>query len=322
MRWLLLFSFALTVFLLFHWVFQRVLLTDKRMNRRMKVYFQQASEARRPLDRSKMNVFVQIQSYKRAVREKVLTKRSSARLESKLIRAGIPIRPEEFVMFHWIVAALSAGLGFVLFANGVLAVAAGAAGWAAPLWWLRKKQSDRLRAFNNGLPDMLTTIIGSLRAGFSFVQSLKAVVEEAEDPIREEIDTVLKELQYGASLEAALYSLKERMPSEDLEILIQAILIQKQVGGNLATVLETIVGTIRDRNKIGRQLQTLTAQGKLSGIVIGSLPFALGVMIYMMEPAHIQILFRHPVGIALLIAGLVSGTVGFFVIRKVTTIEV
>jgi tight adherence protein B len=133
---------------------------------------------------------------------------------------------------------------------------------------------------------------------------------------------VLKEMQYGATMEAALQSLKERVPSEDLDLMVQAILIQRQVGGNLATVLETIVGTIRDRNKIQRQLRTLTAQGKLSGTVIGSLPFGLGLMIYLLEPEHIMTLFHHPVGIGLLVAGLISGTIGFILVRKVTSIEV
>jgi len=314
--------FSLTVFFLFLYVFQSVLLSDRRLQKRMKAYLQASTDKKKPLDRRKFDLFVQLQSYKRAVREKVLTKKNNARLEDALMRAGLPLRPEEFVMFHWIIAGLAAGLGVIMLSHWVFAVIGGAVGYALPPWWLRKKQNDRLRAFNDELPDMLSTMIGSLRAGFSLAQSLKTVVDEMGEPIRSEMETVLKEMQYGHSMETAFQSLKERMPSEDLELMIQAILIQKQVGGNLAAILETIVGTIRDRNKIQRQLKTLTAQGKLSGIVIGSLPFALGVLIYLMEPKHIETLFHHPVGLALLGAGFLSGTIGFVLIRKVTTIEV
>jgi tight adherence protein B len=314
--------FSLTAFFLFLYLFQSVLLSDRRLQKRMKAYLQVSADRKKPLDRRKFDLFVQLQSYKRAVREKVLTKKNNARLEVALVRAGLPLRPEEFVMFHWIVAALAAGLGVIALSHWVFGILGGAIGYALPPWWLRKKQNDRLRAFNDELPDMLSTMIGSLRAGFSLAQSLKAVVDEMGEPIRSEMETVLKEMQYGHTMETAFQSLKERMPSEDLELMIQAILIQKQVGGNLAAILETIVGTIRDRNKIQRQLKTLTAQGKLSGIVIGSLPFAIGVLIYLMEPNHIGTLFHHPVGLALLGAGLLSGTMGFVLIRKVTTIEV
>lgn len=322
MKALMIVSFAMTVFFLFYFLFMRWFATDKRTSRRLKVYFQQAADDGRPIERKKLDLFVQLRSYKRAIREKVLTKKSNARLEERLGRAGIPLRPEEFVLFHWIVIALGAGLGFAAVGHWLFGAMGGIAGYLLPPWWVSKKQRNRMQAFNDGLPDMLTTMIGSLRAGFSFAQAMKAVVEEADEPIQGEMETVLKEMQYGASMEAALASLKERMPSEDLELMIQAILIQRQVGGNLAAVLETIVGTIRDRNKIQRQLQTLTAQGKLSGLVIGLLPFGIGLIIYVTEPAHVETLFRHPVGIALTVAGFISGTIGFIVIRKVTTIEV
>lgn len=169
---------------------------------------------------------------------------------------------------------------------------------------------------------MVTTIVGSLRAGFSFPQALKTVAEEAESPVRDEIDIVIKEMQYGSTLDNALEELKERMPSEDLDLMIQAILIQKQVGGNLATILDTIIQTIRDRNKIQRQILTLTAQGRLSGVIIGALPIVLAIVLYLIEPSYIGTLFTHPLGIGMMILGVVFGIVGFIMIRKMTTIEV
>jgi tight adherence protein B len=256
------------------------------------------------------------------VRDQVLTKKKSEKLEQFISRSGIPIKPEEYVLFQWIFTVIAGGLMYLLAGKLLFLFIGCILGYISPRWYLKKKQQERIQKFNDGLPDMISTIIGSLRAGFSFNQALKAVVEEAENPIRDEIDTVLKEMQYGANVDDALNQLKERMPSEDLDLMIQAILIQKQVGGNLATVLDTIVQTIRDRNKIQRQVQTLTAQGRLSGIVIGLLPIVLGLVIYMIQPDYIGTFFTNPIGTIMLIGGAVSGTIGFVLIRKLTTIEV
>jgi tight adherence protein B len=112
------------------------------------------------------------------------------------------------------------------------------------------------------------------------------------------------------------------MPSNDLEMMIQTVLIQRQVGGNLASVLEIIVKTIKDRNKIQRQVKTLTAQGRLSGRVIGALPVVLGTAIYLINPGYINALFGNPAGIMIMSAGVVSGVIGFVLINKLTKIEV
>ena len=225
-------------------------------------------------------------------------------------------------MFQWIAAGLGGSLLFLLTGNLFFILVGFLLGFMFPRWYVKKKQKERINKFNEGLPDMISTIVGSLRAGFSFQQALKAVVEEAGSPIKEEMDSVIKEMQYGASLEDSLNDLKERMPSEDLDLMIQAILIQRQVGGNLATVLDRIVQTIRERTKIHRQISSLTAQGRLSGIVIGLLPIILAFVIYLIEPEYIGTLFRHPIGIALTVAGFISGIIGFTLIRKITSIEV
>jgi tight adherence protein B len=129
-------------------------------------------------------------------------------------------------------------------------------------------------------------------------------------------------MQYGTSMEDALNEWKERMPSEDLDLMIQAILIQRQIGGNLAVVLETIIQTIRDRIRIQRQVTTLTAQGRLSGMVVGLLPFVLGLILYFIEPNYIGSLFHNSIGLMMVGAGLISGAIGFVFVRKLTTIEV
>jgi tight adherence protein B len=232
------------------------------------------------------------------------------------------MKAEEFKVFQWFSVIISGGILYIL-ANEFFLLAAGAViGFLLPKLWLRQKQRKRIKQFNALLPGMLNSIIGSLKAGFSFLQSLQMVAEESGSPIKEEVQYVLKSLQYGTSMEDSLIQWKERMPSEDLSLLVEAILIQRQVGGNLAYLLEKIVDTNRERNKLENQIRTLTAQGRLSGLIISFLPIGLGAVIYVMNSDYIGTLFSHPIGQAMLIAGAAGQVIGFLFIRKITTIEV
>lgn len=274
------------------------------------------------LNKNQFNLLLQFQLTKQKIRKNVLTKEKNNKLETLLARAGLPLKPEEYILFQWISTGFIGCLLWLISGNVIFLFIGSFIGFLFPKWYLRKKQKQRIAKFNDDLPDMITTIVGSLRAGFSFPQALKAVTEEASSPIKDEMEAVLKEMQYGSSIEDSLNDLKERMPSEDLDLMIQAILIQRQVGGNLATVLDKIVETIRDRTKIHRQISTLTAQGRLSGIVIGLLPIILAFVLFLIEPDYIGTLFHNPIGIGLLIAGSISGLIGFMLIRKITSIEV
>lgn len=316
---LLLFFFLLTMILLFYLLFDLVFLKERRLQNRMQRYFLMSDEK---VNGKHLNLSQKVQKAKKRLRTKVLKKEKNTKLEIKLARAGIPLKAEEFILIQWILTVFFAGLFFLLTRNWIFFLIGGVPGYLIPKWYIKKKERDRVAKFNEGLTDMISTIVGSLRAGFSFPQALKTVVEEASSPIKEEMEGVIKAMQYGSSLEDSLNDLKERMPSEDLDLMIQAILIQRQVGGNLAVVLDKIVETIQDRTKIQRQIHTLTAQGRLSGIVVGLLPIILGFVIYLIQPGYIQTLFNHPVGIILVIAGGISGTIGFLMIKKITTIEV
>lgn len=311
--------FMMSVFLLFYSIFQRIFLSDKRLEKRIEKYL--ASPGTK-LDRKQYDLMVYYQMTKQKVRKNMLTKEKNSKLETLLRRSGLPLKPEEYILFKWLAAGISGFLMLLVSGNIILMIPGFLLGLLFPRWYVKKKIKERVVKFNDGLPDMISTIVGSLRAGFSFQQALKAVAEEAGSPIKEEMESVLKEMQYGASLEDSLNDLKNRMPSEDLDLMIQAILIQRQVGGNLATVLDKIVQTIRERTKIHRQISSLTAQGRLSGIVIGLLPIILAFVLYLIEPEYIGTLFNHPIGITLTAAGLVSGTIGFLLIRKITTVEV
>jgi len=274
------------------------------------------------LKRKRLNVLEYIKKYNQIIRKQVLTKKKNKKLEQILNSAGVALKPEEYIIFQWLATALGGGVLYLFSGRIFLLISGGVIGYLFPKYWLKTKQQKRILQFNEGLPDMMTTMVGALRAGFSFAQALKTVVEEAESPIKEEINMVLKEMQYGSSIEEALYHLKDRMPSGDLELMVEAVLIQRQVGGNLASILETIVQTIRDRNRIQRQVRTLTAQGRLSGTVIGMLPIVLGFFIYLINPSYIMLLFTHPIGITMITTSVISGIIGFALIRKLTTIEV
>jgi len=225
-------------------------------------------------------------------------------------------------MLKWFLAAILGGVLLFLFGSIYFLLPGGVIGYMLPKVWIKRKIKSRTEKFNEGLPDMIATIIGSLRSGYSFTQAFKTVVEECDAPVKDEIALLLKELNYGISMEDALNNLNHRMPSGDLELMIQAVLIQRQVGGNLAGILEIILGTIRERSRIQRQVQTLTAQGRLSGRVIGGLPVALGLMIYLINPEYIQVLFTNVIGKIIISIGVVSGIVGFILINKLTKIEV
>jgi tight adherence protein B len=321
MEQILLLLILLSSSLLFGALFQMLFFSKKKLNRRMVHYLNLETEEQ-SLNKKEFNFVLKLRLANEALKKRFVKKNKNKNLELLIKSSGVPIKPEEFFAFR-IIAALLAGLLLNLIMGNLLFLVLGLlAGYILPISWLKKKQAQRLRQFNDGLSDMIVTIVSSLRAGFSFQQALKSVADEADSPIKDEIDIVIKEMQYGRSIEEALYELKERMPSEDLDLMIQAILIQRQVGGNLATILDKIVETIRDRTRIQQQIQTLTAQGRLSGLVIGFLPIILGIVIYFISPGYISTLFTSSIGLILVGLGLLFGVLGLILIRKLTTIEV
>ncbi|MRH44317.1 type II secretion system protein [Aquibacillus halophilus] len=320
MKELVVVLFLFSSFLLFLSIFKRLFLKENRIQYRVNRYIVQAEQGE---DKAKSPRFnIQLKYTKNHIRKKFLTKDKNVKLELFLSRSGVPLKPEEYVMFQFISIALTSGISYLIFESLLILPFTAVLGYYIPKMILVNKQKRRLKDFNDDLPEMISTIIGALRAGFSFQQALKSVMEEAGPILKEELKLVIKEMQYGTSVEDALNQLKERMPSEDLDLMIQAIVIQRQVGGNLATVLEKIVETIRDRIKIQGQISTLTAQGRLSGAIVGLLPVILGLILYIIEPSYIGTLFENAIGIILLVVAIVSCIIGFFLIRKITAIEV
>jgi tight adherence protein B len=197
------------------------------------------------------------------------------------------------------------------------------AGAAAPFWFLRYRAGQRLKRFSNMLADTIVMMANSLRSGYSMLQSMELVSKEMAPPICDEFHRVITEVALGLGPEEALANLTRRIKSLDLEILVMAINVQREVGGNLSVILDTIAHTIRERVRIKGEIKTLTAQAQLSGYVISFLPLGLGLAIYTIEPRQMSFFWTNmSCGLPMMIATLMFMGVGFFIMRKITQIEV
>jgi tight adherence protein B len=323
MRETLILFYFIFMFLLVLGVVYYFVLRDQRVQRRINYYLdinKKYKNIKSKKEKSRNNLS-RIKDISEFIRGKISDTKQE-KLDHMLKGAGVGLSPEEYVMLRWFLTIITAGVLYIVSGKILLVIPGGFAGYYSPKIWLNRNISKRIQSFNESLPDMISTIIGSLKAGYSFPQALKTVSEECESPVKEEITILLKEMSYGVSVEEALNNLYNRMPSGDLEIMMQAILIQRLVGGNLSTVLETIVKTIRERYTLERQVKTLTSQGRLSGRVIGVLPVFIGLMIYFINPEYMVAFFTNTIGMILIGVGGLFGVIGFILINKLTKIEV
>ncbi len=259
----------------------------------------------------------------------------NARLSTEIARADLKLRPAEFVAawiaspFLFTAAAFVGGIIFPGFRNVVALAAIFLIGAYFPRWYLGYRQRKRLAEFSRQLPDTITLLANSLRAGSSFLQGVELVTREARPPISEEFGRVVREMSLGIALQPALNNLVRRVASEDLELLVTAINIQSQVGGNLATVLDSIAFTIRERVRIVGEINTLTAMQRYSGYVITLLPVGLAGILFVISPTYITAMFEKPpetfglpTGIIFLGVGLISMGIGYLFIRRIVDIKV
>jgi tight adherence protein B len=259
----------------------------------------------------------------------------ATRLSVDLARADLKMRPAEFLIL-WAVTpiifvAFAFAIGFVFpgFQNIVALVGAFLVGLYAPRFYLKRRQAKRLRQFGEQLPDTITLLANSLRAGSSFLQGIELVTREARPPISEEFDRIVRDMQLGLALIPALNNLVRRVASEDLELMVTAIQIQSQVGGNLATVLDSIAFTIRERIRIKGEINTLTAMQRYSGYVITLLPVALAGILFLISPSYMTAMvnkppemFGLPMGVVFFAIGLISMGIGYLLIRRIVDIKV
>jgi len=258
-----------------------------------------------------------------------------ANLARELARADLKLKVSEYLII-WVgttvgvpVLLLVLSLGMPSLGNPIVVLVGALVGFMLPRFWVGRRKSGRINAFNKQLPDTITLIANALRAGSSFLQAIELVVRESRPPISTEFGRVIREVNLGLPFETALENMVRRVRSDDLELMATAISIQHTVGGNLAEILDSIAFTIRERVRIKGEIRTLTAQQRLSGYVVGFLPIGLAGFLFIAAPQFMAPMFDDrvsiiglPAGVIILIVGGFMMFIGFMIIRRIVDIEV
>jgi tight adherence protein B len=253
---------------------------------------------------------------------------SGEKLARSLARADLKFKPGEFIAFLFI---LSFGLGGLAWFMGgdtptartVSGILGFVLGLGVPLIYVRSQQGRRLNKFNNQLSDMLNLMVNGLRAGYSTMQAMEAVSKELPAPINEEFRRVVQEMQLGIPMDKALDNLLRRIPSEDLDFVITAINVQREVGGPLAEILDTIAFTIRERVRIKGEIRVMTAQVRTSATILSGIPFVLFTIIWLINQEYMMEFFNNPLcGGAAIGLGVVMIATGYAIMMKIADIEV
>ncbi len=262
----------------------------------------------------------------RAVDQAVADRSFTGNIRTDLARADLHLTIGEWLIVRLLVVLAGFGVGVLLggftqgltFLVGILGVVIG---FFAPNIYVKMRTGRRIKAFVNQLGDTISMMANSLRAGYSLLQTMEMVSRESPSPIADEFRRVVSEVGLGINTQDAMAHLLRRIPSDDLDLLISAINIQHEVGGNLAQILDVIGNTIRERVRIKGEIGVLTAQQTISGYVISALPVVLGVVIFMVSPDYMKKMFVMP-WVCMPIGSAIMIVIGFFVMKKITAIEV
>jgi tight adherence protein B len=244
------------------------------------------------------------------------------RIELALDRAGSSLRAAEWQLIRIGVSAGAAVLLALLLPWWLGLVVGLAGGWLGSAQVLRFRAGRRTRKFAEQLPDALQLVVGSLRSGFSLLQSIDALVREGADPVAGELGRALAETRLGGDLEDALERVGERNGSQDIAWLVMAIRIQREVGGNLSEVLETAVTTMRERSRLGRHVRALSAEGRLSAMVLLGMPIVLGGWMFVFRREYLRPLYTEPMGLMMLGGSVVMVGIGALWLRKLVKVVV
>ena len=250
-----------------------------------------------------------------------LNKKKDKKLETELMKADLPITVEELLVVKILSSSAFAFLAFAVFRDFIIVLMVYVLIWNMPKFIIAKRKKDRIKLFDSQLNEGITIISNALKAGYSFLQAIAVVSEETCDPFSKEFKKLLKEMSLGISEEDALKNLLNRIESEDLRLVMNVILIQKDIGGNLSEILDNISETIRERQKIKNELKTLTAQGRLSGVILILMPVFLGITIYLFNREYMMLLFTTSIGLAMVSGAVISELFGVLMIKKIINID-
>jgi tight adherence protein B len=269
---------------------------------------------------------VQEQFIKERNEEEHKKKKDRFKLASKdfsnyIASSGLKLTGTEFI-YMWSGLTFAPMILIVLFGGNIMtAFAIGFIGFAFPPLLVSRTKKQRGELFNKQLSEALVIMGNSVKGGFTFFQSMEGVAEDMQPPISSEFAKVLREMHYGVSQEEALKHMVERTQNRDLELLVSAVITSSQVGSNLTDILDTIAETIRERIKIKQEVKTLTAQGRISGLIIGALPVVLLLSIMILNPEYYEGFFEATIGKVMIAISVFMEFVGFIIIRKIVDIK-
>lgn len=243
------------------------------------------------------------------------------KLENDLSMSGILIRPSEFLLFWFVLAIVPSTLLFMLGSNIIFSIILLIFGLLTPPLYVNKKRAKRVELFEQQLIDAISIMSSCLKAGLTFQQALVSISTEMPNPISEEFGRVVKELKLGSSIETSLTRLSEKIGSQNFMMIVSAILIQRQTGGNLSEILTNISGTIKERFKIKNEIKVLTATARTSGLVVGLMPVAIILVFMLFNPDYVTIFFESNLGIAMIVIAIVMEVIGYLVIRRIVNIK-
>ena len=258
---------------------------------------------------------------KKRRKAKVKPQLVSRRFEDSLAMSGIHISAQEYVML-WICLTLGPGLVGVLLNMELVAVLGICViGFAIPPIMVQRSRAKQQQLFNKQLGESLTIMSNCMRSGYSFQQAMHSISREMPPPVSTEFGRVVREMNYGATLEQALHHMSQRVNSKDFDLLISAVITSSQVGANLSEILDTISETVTDRIRIREEVRVFSAQGRMSGIIIGLLPVVVILFLLILNPSYLTDFIRHPLGKGLLISSVFLEGIGFFLINRIVDIK-
>ena len=249
-------------------------------------------------------------------------RRDRKSLAEELGQAGLTLRTSEWLMIRIGCAGLLALFALIRFEAIPQALVFGIIGYFAPTGYLRYRQVRRRAAFSRQLVDAVTLLSSSLKAGHSFPQALDMVSKNAQAPLAEEFDRVVREMNIGGSPEQALQKMVRRVESDDLDLIVTAVLIHQSIGGNLSRILDSISHTLRERVRVRGEISAITAQARASGWIITSLPVVVAGLLYLIAPGYFRPMLEQLLGWVMLTLCAISIFVGNLFIRRITRIRV
>ncbi len=255
--------------------------------------------------------------------DKALSKRGvGTKLSDRLAQANVRLTVTEYLVINALSVIGTYFVGYLVLGSLVLAIFAGILGYFLPRFYIGFAKRQRLSKFNDQLGDTINLLVNGLRSGYSMLQAMETVAKELPAPISEEFARVVQEVGLGLTSEQALNNMLRRIQSDDLDLMITAINVQHEVGGNLAEILDIISYTIRERVRIQGEIRALTAQGMLGGYIISFLPIALTLIMFLMSREYMMRMFTTPCGLIMVSVCLVGIVIGFLAIQKIVRIEV